>query len=1452
MAYVSISVEGGMFPSDLLDRMAAGADGLDGQRAEDFGLPRGARLTEEMQAAFAEMRQLRDMFHRRQSRATENLTTLTRRRWIEPLLDTLGYNELQVQRSNLTAGPKTFTISHLAAEDEHAPPVNIIAYDQDLDAGQGGRGRAPHSQVQEYLNNGEALWGLVTNGQKLRLLRDSATFSRPTYVEFDLDRMAEENLYSEFVLLYRLVHRTRLPVSSSDAHECYLEKYYRQGVEQGGRVKEKLRDGVEEALKTFGSALLAHPSSDQLREAIRSGRLDELGYYRQLLRLIYRLLFLLVAEERRQLFDETTGARDLQQIYVDHYSITALRDRVDRLGGEQRSGGRHSDLWQGLLTTFELFRHDDSARKLGLHALDGELFGPHGCREIETATCDNGSLVSAIKALSWFEDTEGRGRNRRGVMRRVNYGGLNVEELGSIYESLLDFAPAVSLEPPRFRLVTGSERKTTGSYYTPAELVRELVNSALVPVIEDRLDAAVTPEAREHALLDIKVLDPAAGSGHFLLAAARRIAHELAKVRTRTEEPPPRAFGEALRDVIRNCVYAVDKNPLAVDLCKVALWMESQQPGLPLSFLDHRVRLGDSLVGVFDLKVLEDGIPDGAFKDVTGDDKAIAKAVRERNKKERTGQLSLGMRLDPDPLTGFASEIGGFADIEERSAEDHEVKAKLFEELRHGPTWYRYKVACDLWTAAFFTPLTKDTVDFVPTTAEVRKQLSTTSKAAPFIVGQAAELQQRLRFFHWPLEFLDVFARRGFDCVLSNPPWEKFEPKEQEFFHARAPEVAFLAGDQRKRAIAALETSDPHLFREWHDHQARIQHVVTFLKESGRFPDGAAGRQYLYAVFAEVLASLVGEPGYSGILCPTGIATDDSTKALFGKLAAGRIASLYDFENSQGLFEGVHRSYKFCLLTVRGRIDHGRPADFAFCSTSIDHLREPARHFALTADDFALFNPNTLTCPVFRSKKDSEIARKMYQRAGVFWKEARSTEPENNPWGVAFQQMFNMTSDSGLFRSREELDREGFELQGNVFIHGDGREYLPLYEAKLFHQYDHRFATFEGASREELKSGNAREMTGVQRANPDTVVIPRYWVPAEEVTAKLDISSGDNTISSKLEARSSKLEARSSKLEARSSKLEARSSKLEARSSKLEARSSGDWRSGRSPDPPTNGPAFGVSYRHWLSATAGRSPSSALANRFPKDHASDGRTHNASGNSLPAGAQRLGDHPRGWLFCFRDIARATDERTAIACVVEGTGVSNKAPLIQLDALQETGGWTEAAGSALVLACMDSLVLDWAARFSVGGINMNFFIVKQLPVLPPKALLDEVLPGLTYAELVIPRVLELTYTAWDIEPFARDLGYEGEPFPWDDERRHRLKSELDAIFARLYHLDREDLEWILDAPYPSASFPGLKRKELAQFHEYRTQRYVLHAYDQLARGELPDLEGADPSVPEYGR
>ena len=541
------------------------------------------------------------------------------------------------------------------------------------------------------------------------------------------------------------------------------------------------------------------------------------------------------------------------------------------------------------------------------------------------------------------------------------------------------------------------------------------------------------------------------------------------------------------------------------------------------------------------------------------------------------------------------------------------------------------------------------------------------------------------------------------------------------------------------------------------------------------------------------------------MIVPSGIATDDTTKVFFADLVDRRsLVSLYDFENREGVFPGVHRSYKFCLLTLGGADRPSPQAEFAFFLYRTEQLQDADRRFVLAPEDFALFNPNTRTCPVFRTRRDADIAGKMYRRAGVFWKESQGDESGVNPWGVKFQRMFDMSNDSGLFRTREQLVGEGWQLEGNIFVRGD-RRYLPLYEAKLFHQYDHRFATFHGVEEEALRGGNARDMTSVEKADPLTVVIPRYWVPEEEVTIRLD--------------------------------------KREA--SRIHPRQT---------------------LRVLEELAAGRSP---------EDHAGDRRTHRNLHHDSWRGDQRFWHYYLGWFIAFRDIARATDQRTSIFTAIPGVAVSNKAPLVNIEyaewlqvfrsiarATDEhtvvsdnvppsgvgnsapvmTYEHSQAIASALLLANLNSLPLDWAARLSVGGVNMNFFIVKQLPVLPPETRLEEACQRITYVELVVPRVLELTYTAYDLQGFAQDLGYDGPPFPWAEERRHQLKCELDAIFAHMYQLDRSDLEWILDAPAPSSSFPGLKCSEMQEFGEYRTQRYVLQAYDQLARGEIPNLEG----------
>lgn len=204
-----------------------------------------------------------------------------------------------------------------------------------------------------------------------------------------------------------------------------------------------------------------------------------------------------------------------------------------------------------------------------------------------------------------------------------------------------------------------------------------------------------------------------------------------------------------------------------------------------------------------------------------------------------------------------------------------------------------------------------------------------------------------------------------------------------------------------------------------------------------------------------------------------------------------------------------------------------------------------------------------------------------------------------------------------------------------------------------------------------------------------------------------------------------------------------------------------------------------------------------------------------------------------WLYAVRKIASATNERTSISGTLPPSGVGHSASI--LDCYNGS-----AVATALVMANINSIPLDWAARSSLGGANLNHFVLKQLPVLPPKIYLEKLSSSISWVELIVPRVLQLTFNSFELSKFAADLGYHGPPFRWVDARRHGLQCELDAIFARMYGLDRSDLEWILDAPPPSYSFPGLKGKEIERFDEYRTKRFVLHAFDQIVRGDIPHL------------
>jgi hypothetical protein len=746
----AVRLEGGLLGPDLLERLQEGD--LPGQQPSDFDLPTGRSLLDEIAAVYRDARDLYAVFRRGLERLPQGdaATTLTRERWVIPFLGLLGY-ELRYNPRPSELGGQSFAVSHRAGENEDAPPVYIVGARRDLGrVDPSGRPRvSPHALLQEFLNRSDHLWGIVTNGLELRLLRKSTYLRLQAYVAFDLEAIFAEDRFSDFALLWRLLHRTRLPNGIADAHNCWLECYHEQAVEQGNRARDRLRDGVEACLVRLANGFLRHkPAAEALRA-------EEL--YRDLLRLVYRLLFLLVAEERGLL-----GGNDL---YREHYSIGRLRRLVDR----REACTDHDDLWCGLRVLWHLLRDwqpvpqadgNPLASLLGLPVLDGGLFEPIA---LENGTISNRDLLEAFRYLVYYHD------EAAGTQRRVNYAALDVEELGSVYESLLDNHPQIVEASGRrtFQFARGTERKSTGSYYTPKELVAELIRSALEPVLDERLARAKTREEKERALLSIRVLDPACGSGHFLLAAARRLGRELARIRTGEDEPSPEALREAVRDVIAHCIYGVDKNPLAVELCKVALWIEGHSPGKPLTFLDHRIRCGDSLLGIFDLEALREGIPDEAYDRDAAVPKTLVRALKQHNHQQRAGQIAfdLGTRLEEDLLEG-ALAVSDLEGMPDDSPAAIAAKARRYSELfdRLEPE----RLAGHLWVAAFFWDLADGDA---PTTDAVRRVLENPATVSARIRGKAAALAAQHRFFHWPLEFPEVFVEGGFDVVLGNPPF---------------------------------------------------------------------------------------------------------------------------------------------------------------------------------------------------------------------------------------------------------------------------------------------------------------------------------------------------------------------------------------------------------------------------------------------------------------------------------------------------------------------------------------------------------------------------------------------------------------------------------------------------------------------------------------------------------
>ena len=1377
MDYTSIHIYGHLLSDDILHNIERD-NTLLGNRDQDFGMD--TSVSSAIDYVWSSLRN--DWNFYKERAGNERLVdrdpygTRRARDLMERLFQSLGYT-LDRQATNIEVAGTNYDINYTCQELGKMPFIVIgenISTDGSIDtldkcsldyrAKGGMRKKSAHATMLEYLNATENVYGIISNGQILRIIRNSGQLVKLTYIEFDLRRMLEEDKYTEFCLMFRLLHASRFRTSGDEP--CVMERWFNMSIESGNRIRNGLSRAVQTTMETIGNAVLTSEGEGNaaLREAFTRGTMDAAQLNKELIHFIYRLLFLFIIEDRGLVYQipDSPDAPDYKQfcqwqdIYKKFYAASRLRHLSELAYLKQR---QYSDLWQGLMDTFHLFEPDTFGEKLGIKPLGGVLFGTETLHWLKQCQVSNKDLLAAFSALNEFED-------ERQQKVKINYTSLDVEEFGSVYEGILEMRPfvqpGVAASDWQFGFVGGLDRQSTSSYYTRPDLVQNLIKTTLEPVIKEKIAAQTTTEEKVKALLNMKVCDAASGSGHIVLAMARTIAWYICTLRTGEDNPASLDYRQALREVISRCVYAVDYNPDAVELCKVVLWIEGYCAGKPLSFLDHHIRCGNSVLGVSDLQMLIDGVPDKAL---TADDKDTLKALKKLNQEavkkinnQNSDELLLGLedtfgvvKLSAAQI-GLADKIRFINHLPEDTLEEEIIKQERWRELMESARVDCLRRACDIYTYAFYKTVKHDEILIdnesvngkikleaeVPYTKTVTRALQEieamecAEKGKTFLTyyrelskdfkSEVKRIAEEQRFFHWCVEFPEVFAaNKGFDVMCGNPPWDKIKVEDKKWFesHNRADIVNAGTASQRKEAIEALQTSDPTLYKEYAKALADAEALSRFARLAGRFDLTATGDIDLYPMFAELCLSFSKEAW--GLVLPTGIAMNDSNKAFFSKLIdENRLISLYDFENREKLFD-IDSTNHFCLLTIGKEQDTPRTVKGGFFLTRLDHLLDPRRIYTLQTSDFARLNPNTKTCPVFRTSRDAKLTAKIYRNSTILYNETTG----DNPWNVKFSRMLDMSNDSYLFRTYAQLTAQGATLNGNTFTTVDGETYVPLYEGKMIWHYNHHYGTWptEGERPNSINMPPEDEL-----ANPASCIMPWYWVPLAAVKERLVKYDKDGNVV-------------------------------------------WEWK------------------------------------------------HN-------------------WMLCFRDISKSTNERTIIATIVPKQGFNNKTPII----FEESG----VLDGTIMCGILSSIVFDYVTRQKVGGKSMNFFYVKQFPVLTP-----EQIPSAMQWQIV-KRVAELCYFNHDMDGWASELWDEmneeqraelpqlGAQQPWiyNPERRAILQAELDAIFAHLYGLNTEDLRYILDPEDVcgkgciNETFRVLKDNELRQYGEYRTKRLILEAWDKF--------------------
>jgi hypothetical protein len=1384
--YPAIQVEGGLFTVEHVRKVAKTE--ADKQSPTDYELPAGIDLKEEIGRSFRIATALwKDFDSARQGAGDKTQAT---ERFVGQLLkDCFGFADIRTTEPKVIA-EMPYPIGRTA--HGKAVPVVIVGAHQGLDfadlaLGDGHRKRTASQLTQEYLNAEDAcLWAVCTNGLVIRLLRDSDSLTRQSYFEANIERILGEQLMADFAMLWLHAHASRLKPDSTGPAGCPLEIWHLAAQEEGSRVRDSLRIGVEKAMVELGSGFLEHRDGSRLREALRSGTLKLEEYHQQVLRLVYRMLFLFAVEDRKLLHPRTAKTEQVE-LYAEGYSLSRLRERSIK-----HCHDRYDDIWDSLKVTFRgLATGQDT---LGLPPL-GSLFAEEQCAELAKSNISNRRLLNAVRAIAWFREND--------ALVPVNYKSMGTEELGSVYESLLELTPAIDESGKGFGFIKadeeegkGNSRKTSGSYYTPDSLVQQLLDTTLDPVVADRLKGKSTKEDKEKAILSVTVIDPACGSGHFLLGAARRLAEKLASIRAEGGEATD--YRRALRDVIASCIHGVDRNPMAIQLAKVALWLEGYVADKPLSFLDHHLVVGDSILSIIDLDMATKGIPDEAYEVITGDDKAVARALKARNKTSRDSELKV-KQATMDLFGGTKVDMGkSFAKIDVLSDDTLDGVAKKVGQLeifmKEAQADWRV-TAAKLYLGAYLLPKVQGVR--IPTSSDILAAMN--GERLQDVLPAVGDACAKAKALIWPLAFPHVFERGGFAVILGNPPWEKITLKEREFFATRSPEVAAAINKtERQRCIDRLKNShlgtpERSVYEDFLSAKRGTEAISAYAHDSNRFPLTGRGDVNLYALFAENFLRLLSSDGRAGLVAPTGIATDMNTADFFGQLISSRkLASFLSFENKKRLFRDVQPLMKFSLVTI----GESPAADFAFMLHAVDDLKVPGRMMRLTDSDFALLNPNTKTSPILRSEKDLQLVTSIYRRIPILKKEVG--EPSSADWAISYRTVYHMVEDA------------------DCFSNAPGVGLAPLYESKMFQIYDHRFSQFqESVSGEAVNDDDsASSVTYETKQDPAYDVRPRYWVSDADLVARL--SNVDSAFKGP------------------------HSEATELLYSAYLTHAIGNLR---------DKPVFSGAHFKWAKNKGKDLGIASFKDLFGcMPEASEGFIRDLLLTSSYAEAQSVLLRfccPR-WMFGWRDITDMNANiRTLICSVYPFSGSANT--------IFNMSSKHDAPLMACLIAQLSSIPCDYVVRTKVGGTHLTYSYMNQIPVLPPSAF------GAAQKAFILPRVLELVYTTFSLRPFydeivglfpsaeSRSGTALGTPYPFNDERRALVKAELDAYVGHLWGLSRADMEYILypqsvmGPAYPSETFRGLREVEIKRHGEYRTQRLVLEAWDRivepLRRGQV---------------